>query len=276
MKLPLPLLLLATFNLQLATAATVTGNLTDISLSPLNTKLLFSPTNEVLLVPSGLSAGPPRAIDTVSGAFSVPLEGGDYTVSLPLIPWRRAFPISVPDTGATINITNLLSTPRTYIYTNRFIPPLHVNTAQVIALSTSGEVSLLTSSTTITANTLGAGNVITIEAFGSFADPASNIPHSTFKLKLGSTVIVTQAQDTTAANWHIRAVVTIRSAGPSGSAVGTIAVTHDNSGMSLFSCASQTATINTTISLAVALTAEITDFTGAENITCDQLIIHLE
>jgi hypothetical protein len=46
--------------------------------------------------------------------------------------------------------------------------------------------------------------------------------------------------------------------------------------MSLFSCASQTATINTTISLTVALTAEITNFTGAENITCDQLIIHLE
>jgi hypothetical protein len=34
--------------------------------------------------------------------------------------------------------------------------------------------------------------------------------------------------------------------------------------------------VTATVSLVVALTAEITNFTGAQNITCDQLIIHLE
>src|SRR5438132_12041149 len=65
--------------------ATVTGDLKDISIQALNTKLLFTPTTNVLVVGSGLSAGPPKMIDTVSGSFSVTLDQGDYTVSLPLI-----------------------------------------------------------------------------------------------------------------------------------------------------------------------------------------------
>src|SRR2546423_1642786 len=99
-------------------AATVTGNLTDISVQPLSTKLLFSPTTNVLVTPSGLNAGPPKTIDTTNGAFSLALEAGDYTVSLPLIPWRRPFPISVFATNGTVNITNLLSAPQSYSYTN--------------------------------------------------------------------------------------------------------------------------------------------------------------
>jgi hypothetical protein len=39
--------------------------------------MMFAPTNEVLLVGSGLSAGPPRIIDTVNDAFSVALIAGD-------------------------------------------------------------------------------------------------------------------------------------------------------------------------------------------------------
>src|SRR5882762_9486027 len=80
-------LLLATGNLQLATAATVMGNLTDISIQALDTKLIFTPTNDVLVTGTGLSAGPPKIIDTTAGAFSLVLDAGDYTVSLPLIPW---------------------------------------------------------------------------------------------------------------------------------------------------------------------------------------------
>jgi hypothetical protein len=99
-------------------AATVTGNLTDISLAPLNTKLMFAPTDQVLVGSGGLSAGPPRVIDTVNGAFNITLEAGDYNVSLPLAPWRQAFVISVLDTNATYNITNLMAAPRTYLYTN--------------------------------------------------------------------------------------------------------------------------------------------------------------
>ena len=66
-------------------AATVIGNLTDISLQSFNTKLIFTPTNEVQIGGAGLSAGPPKILDTTSGAFSIALETGDYTVSLPMV-----------------------------------------------------------------------------------------------------------------------------------------------------------------------------------------------
>ena len=102
----------------IARGATVVGNLRDIHQQDLNTKLVFAPTTNVLLTPAGLSAGPPRTLDTVNGQFSVVLEAGDYTVSLPLVSWRKPFGISVFETNGTINITNLLSAPKTYTYTN--------------------------------------------------------------------------------------------------------------------------------------------------------------
>src|SRR5579862_7038026 len=55
-----------------ASGTTVFGNLSDISIQALNTKLMFAPTNEVMLAQSGLSAGPPKIITTVNGAFSLP------------------------------------------------------------------------------------------------------------------------------------------------------------------------------------------------------------
>ena len=78
---------------------------------------MFAPTNEVLITATGLSAGPPKAIDTTNGQFTLALEAGDYTVSLPLVPWRKPFSISVPNNTNTYNITNLLTAPRTYVYT---------------------------------------------------------------------------------------------------------------------------------------------------------------
>jgi len=45
-------------------SAIVTGSLHDISVQGLNTKLMFSPTNEVLPTGSGLSAGPPKIVAT--------------------------------------------------------------------------------------------------------------------------------------------------------------------------------------------------------------------
>ena len=109
---------LATCNLQPATAATVTGTLQDVSIQGLETKLMFAPTNDVLVNNGGLSAGPPKVIDTVNGAFSIVLDAGDYTVSLPLISWRKPFVISVFATNGAVNITNLLAAPKTYTYTN--------------------------------------------------------------------------------------------------------------------------------------------------------------
>jgi len=102
-------------------AATVIGTLNDISIQALNTKVTFAPTNDVLLTGTGLSAGPPRTINTTNGEFALVLEAGDYTVSLPLIPWRRPFAISVFATNGTVNITNLLAPPHTYTYTNTFL-----------------------------------------------------------------------------------------------------------------------------------------------------------
>ncbi len=319
-------LLLATFNLQLATvapAATVVGDLKDISIQALNTKIMFAPTNEVLVTPSGLSAGPPIVTDSSAGHFSIVLEAGDYTVTLPLIPWRHGFGISVFDTNGTVNITNLLSSPQTYTYTNNldyrvkataqdttpdFLDAklsvlgsltktlvtnsgavtvvisnsasggsggalLHANSARVIAWSTNGEASLLDSALTLSAGSLTAGTVLSIEAFGAFADPAGTVPHATFNLKLGATSIVTTAQDVPAAGWHVSASLTVRSAGSSGSVVGSIAVFDDNAPGGAFPVASQTATVNTTGTLTFNLTGVIADATGAENVTCDQLIV---
>src|ERR1043166_310407 len=90
-------------------SATVVGNLTDISLNALNTKLIFTPTNEVQIGGAGLIAGPPKILDTTAGAFSITLDPGDYPVSLPAIPYRRPFLISVFATNGTINITNIIS-----------------------------------------------------------------------------------------------------------------------------------------------------------------------
>jgi hypothetical protein len=85
--------------------------------------MLFTPTTNVLVTGSGLSAGPPKMITTSSGAFSLDLEAGDYTVSLPLITYRAPFRISVFATNGTVNITNLLSPPITYTYTNWLATP---------------------------------------------------------------------------------------------------------------------------------------------------------
>jgi hypothetical protein len=218
-----------------ATAATVTGNLKDISVQPLTTKLLFTPTTNVLVTGSGLSAGPPKMITTSSGAFSLDLEAGDYTVSLPLITYRAPFRISVPDTNSTINITNLLSPPITYTYTNWLATgPLHVNTARVTVWSTNALQTLLDSACTLPAGALAAGKVMAIEAFGSSADPGPNGADLTFTLKLGSTTVWTQTKTSTASNWHLRALITVRTAGTSGSVAASAAIIQENGTPDLF------------------------------------------
>src|ERR1051326_5347732 len=95
------LIQLATFDLQLATAATVIGNLKNISQQSIDTRISFAPTNQVLVTGGGLSVGPPRIIDSTNGAFSIVLDAGDYTVSLPLLGWRKPFIISVSSTNTT-------------------------------------------------------------------------------------------------------------------------------------------------------------------------------
>src|SRR5258708_39839986 len=131
--------------------------------------------------------------------------------------------------------------------------PLHVNAARVISWSTNGQTSLLDGSITLPAGSLLARSVLRIEAFGSFSDPGGSSPLATLRLKLGATTIVVQSDGVGSVNWHLSAALTIRSAGSSGLAVGTLAVSQDDSSAAPFSMASQTATVNTTGSLAFDL-----------------------
>ena len=82
----------------------------------------------------------------------------------------------------------------------------------------------MTSAATITAGTLGPGNVITIEAYGSYVDPVPSAPDATFKLKLGSTTIYTDTETVGGGRWRIRALITVRTAGTSGTVVGTVVI----------------------------------------------------
>jgi len=63
---------------------------------PLNTKLIFTPTNEVLVCSGGLSVGPGKIIDTTNGAFSLSLDAGDYTVTMPMVTCRSHSAFSFP------------------------------------------------------------------------------------------------------------------------------------------------------------------------------------
>jgi len=96
----------------------------------------------VLVTGNGLSAGPPKVVDSVNGQFSIVLEAGDYSVSLPLIPWRQPFGISVMDTNATLNITNVMNVAVTYTYTNNLAIQVH-DATNVLAAAFNQSVNTL-------------------------------------------------------------------------------------------------------------------------------------
>jgi hypothetical protein len=256
---------LATFNLQ---PATVIGNLSDISLQPLDTRISFAPTNQVLVTGAGLSAGPPRILQTVNGSFSIVLDAGDYTVSLPLLGWRKPFIISVMNTNGTVNITNL---PMSYPFPDH--PLSHANALAITAWSTNIATSLLDTPLSITANTLHPRKVISIEAFGSFNDPGANSPNVTFTLRLGATTIVTQTRAIQTGSWHLSALVTVR---PAAVVAGTVAILQDNGTPYTFPFATQTAVVDPTLAQNFDLIVSIQDFTAAEKVICEQLLIKSE
>ena len=259
---------LATFNLQLATAATIIGNLKDISQQSLDTRISFAPTNQVLVTGGGLSVGPPRIIDSVNGAFSIVLEAGDYSVSLPLLGWRKPFVISVLNTNGTVNITNL---PISYPFPDHHA--LHVNAVAVSAWSTNVGTSLLDGTITLAAASLRPRNLIDLEAFGSFIDPGGNGPNVTFTLRLGGTTVVTHTSPIQPGNWHLSALVTVRTAGAVGTVAGAMALAQDNGSGSVFPFATQTAVVDTTAALNFDLLASIQDFTGTERVICEQIFV---
>jgi hypothetical protein len=259
---------LATFNLQLATAATIIGNLKDISQQSLDTRISFAPTNQVIVTGGGLSVGPPRIIDSTNGAFSIVLDAGDYTVNLPLLGWRKPFIISVLNTNGIVNITNL---PITYPFPDHH--PLHVNAVAVNAWSTNVGTSLLDSTMTIPAGTLHVGNIINMEAFGAFVDPGGNGPNVTLTLRLGGTTIVSQTKPIQPGNWHLSGLVTVRTAGAVGAVAGAMALELDNGTVNLFPFGTQTAVVDTTAALNLDLIASIQNFTGAERVICEQMFV---
>ena len=259
---------LATFNVQLASAATIIGNLKDISQQSLDTRISFAPTNQVLVTGGGLSVGPPRIIDTANGAFSIVLDAGDYTVSLPLLGWRKPFIISVLNTNGTVNITNL---PITYPFPEHH--PLHVNAVAVNAWSTNVATSLFDSAMSIPAGTLRVANIINMEAFGSFVDPGGNGPNVTFTLRLGGATIVSQTKPIQGGGWHLSGLVTVRTAGAVGVVAGAIALEQDTGNVNIFPFATQTAVVDTTTALNLDLIASIQNFTGAERVICEQMFV---
>lgn len=260
------LLELATFNLQLATAATIIGNLQDISQQSLDTRISFAPTNQVMVTGGGLSVGPPRILQSTNGSFSIVLDAGDYTVSLPLLGWRKPFTISVPNTNGIVNVTNL---PISYPFPDHH--RLHVNADAVNAWSTNVATSLLDGALSIPANTLHPGEIINIEAFGSFDDPGANGPSVTFSLRLGGTTIVTQTKTIQAGNWHLSALVTVRSSGSLGVVAGAMAIEQDSSTANIFSFSTQTALVDTTLALDFDVLASIQDFSATERVICEQM-----
>jgi hypothetical protein len=262
------LLQLATFNPQLATAATVTGNLKDISQQSLDTRISFAPTNQVMITGGGLSVGPPRIIDSTNGAFSIVLDAGDYTVSLPLLGWRKPFIISVLNTNTTLNITNL---PISYPFAEHH--PLHVNVAAVSAWSTNVATSLFDETINFPAATLHPRNMINLEAFGSFVDPGGNGSSVTFTIRFGGTTILTQTQPIQAGNWHLSALVTVRNAGAVGIVAGAMALEQDNGLASSFPFNTQTAVVDTTLALNFDFIASVQNFTGTERLICEQMFV---
>jgi hypothetical protein len=259
---------LATLNLQLATAATIIGNLQDISQQSLDTRISFAPTNQVLVTAGGLSVGPPRILQSTNGSFSIVLEAGDYTVSLPLLGWRKPFVISVLNTNGSVNITNL---PISYPFPDHH--PLHVNAVAVNAWSTNTATSLLDETMSFPAGSLRSRNIISVEAFGEFVDPGGSGPSVTVTLRLGGTTIVTRTEPIQAGAWHLSALVTVRTTGSAGIVAGAMALEQDDGPTSIFPFGTQTAVVDTTTALNFDLVASIQDFTGTERVVCEQIFV---
>lgn len=124
----------------------VYGTNKNLALGNLDTTILFSPTNEVLITGLNISAGPPIYTRSTNGYFWQYLDGGDYSVSFPEIPWRTPFFISVSNcTSCTNNIIVLMSPPRTYTYTASF-DPFEVAAGTNITIVTNGMLRTISSS----------------------------------------------------------------------------------------------------------------------------------
>jgi hypothetical protein len=130
---------------------TVTGLVSQITSTALDTKITFTPSQDILLLTNGLSVGPAKTISTTNGGFSLLLNPGTYLVRLPLIGGRNAFTIGVPHGNGPENITNLIAAPWTY---EQFVNTIPSGGA---AVTGSGLATTTTNGSVVTVNvTTGA------------------------------------------------------------------------------------------------------------------------
>jgi hypothetical protein len=88
----------------------------------------------------------------------------------------------------------------------------------------------------IPANTMAAANVIVIEAFGSFSDPDLTSPTATLTVKLAGAAVLSESKTIVNGNWHLRALLSVRSAGASGTLASSMLVNCDNAAALPFGC----------------------------------------
>lgn len=149
-------LLLCLSSVSASASITVTGLLSQITSEALETYITFTPSADILLLNSGLSAGPAKTIFATNGAFSQVLNPGTYLVRLPRVGGRNAFTIGVPHGTSTENITNLIAAPWTYEQFTNTVSSIGVDPATVVAImstNNAGSATAATSATTATTAT---------------------------------------------------------------------------------------------------------------------------
>ncbi len=159
---------------------------------------------------------------------------------------------------------------------------LFTQTANATAANTAVETSLSTSglgTRTIPANYLRAGSVVRVSAVGVIADTGT--PTVQFRLKIGATTYLDFGAVTLGAlvgthGWTFDGMVTIRSAGAGGTAIGNgLVYVSSASSPDLDTTNTATTAIDTTAAQAVDFTVQWGTANPANTITCTNLTIEI-
>jgi major tropism determinant Mtd-like protein len=162
------------------------------------------------------------------------------------------------------------------LYTNLSVPG-----GNTVANTTSE--TAFTSSGTIPANALAAGDVIRVTLAGVFGTAVLS-PTLEGKLYIGSTVVIDTGALTIGAAlssqpWTATATLTVQSIGSSGNIFCTAAIQFATAATaaltSLVNSASNPFTINTTASQAITASAQWSAASASNTITLDQMVIEI-
>lgn len=160
---------------------------------------------------------------------------------------------------------------------------LFSQTANATAANTAAETSLSTSglgTRTIPANYLRAGSVVRVQAAGVIADTGA--PTIQFRLKIGATTYLDFGAGTLGAfigthGWTFDGMVTIRTAGAGGTALGNGLVYVSTAGNpDIDTTNTVPVAIDTTAALAVDFTVQWGTANPANTITCTNLQIYID